>query len=51
MNEDAIDAVGLTRANLKLGGLVNRVDWSDRLPPWQFGALELMRNLAARRLL
>jgi fumarylacetoacetate (FAA) hydrolase family protein len=35
----------------KLGGLVNRVDWSDRLPPWQFGALELMRNLAARGLL
>ena len=35
----------------KLGTLVNRVDWSDRLPPWEFGALELMRNLAARGLL
>ncbi len=35
----------------KLGGLVNRVDNSDRVPPWEFGALELMRNLAARGLL
>jgi len=38
-------------ASAKLGGLVNRVDWSHRLPPWRFGALELMRNLAARGLL
>ncbi len=35
----------------KLGGLANRVDRSDRLPPWDFGVLELMRNLAARGLL
>ncbi len=35
----------------KLGGLINRVDRSDRLPPWEFGAMELMRNLAARGLL
>ena len=35
----------------KLGSLINRVDWSDRLPPWEFGILELMRNLAARGLL
>ena len=35
----------------KLGNLVNRVDRSDKLPPWEFGALELMRNLAARGLL
>lgn len=31
-----------------LGALVNRVDWSDRVPRWEFGTLELMRNLAAR---
>ncbi len=38
-------------ASPQLGGLVNLVDRSDRLPPWDFGALELMRNLAARGLL
>lgn len=31
-----------------LGTLVNRVDWSHRVPRWEFGTLELMRNLAAR---
>jgi fumarylacetoacetate (FAA) hydrolase family protein len=35
----------------KLGALVNRVDHSDRIPPWRFGARALMENLAARRLL
>ena len=35
----------------KLGALVNRVDHSDRIPPWQFGVRALMENLAARRLL
>jgi len=34
-----------------LGALVNRIDSSDRLPPWQFGAHALMRNLARRGLL
>ncbi|MGQ0663922.1 MAG: fumarylacetoacetate hydrolase family protein [Pseudomonadota bacterium] len=34
-----------------LGGLVNRVDTSDRIEPWTFGAAALMRNLAARGLL
>ena len=34
-----------------LGCLINRVDRSDRLPPWNFGALELMRNLSARGLI
>ena len=34
-----------------LGALVNRVNTSDRLPPWQFGAGALMRNLARRGLL
>ena len=34
-----------------LGALVNRVNRSDRIPPWEFGAGALMRNLAQRRLL
>ena len=35
----------------KLGMLVNRVDRSDRIAPWQFGIGALMRNLATRGLL
>lgn len=35
----------------KLGGLVNKVDFCDRLPPWTFGTGALMRNLAQRGLL
>ncbi|WP_341913505.1 fumarylacetoacetate hydrolase family protein [Ferrovibrio terrae] len=35
----------------KLGGLVNKVDFCDRLPPWAFGTGALMRNLAQRGLL
>jgi fumarylacetoacetate (FAA) hydrolase family protein len=35
----------------KLGALVNRVNLSDRIPPWTFGVRALMANLAARRLL
>ncbi|MHA1151577.1 MAG: fumarylacetoacetate hydrolase family protein [Alphaproteobacteria bacterium] len=34
-----------------LGSLVNRVDRSDRLPPWTFGARALMANLSARDLI
>ncbi len=34
-----------------LGCLINRVDRSDRLPPWNFGALEFMRSLSARGLI
>jgi fumarylacetoacetate (FAA) hydrolase family protein len=34
-----------------LGRLVNRVQRSDRCPPWTFGSVALMRNLAARGLL
>jgi fumarylacetoacetate (FAA) hydrolase family protein len=34
-----------------LGALVNRVDTSDRIAPWTFGAAALMRNLAKRGLL
>ena len=35
----------------RLGGLVNGVTRSDRIPPWQFGVGALMRNLAGRGLL
>ena len=35
----------------RLGRLVNTVDHADRIPPWDFGVLALMRNLAARQLL
>ena len=34
-----------------LGRLVNRINHTDRIPPWTFGIADLMRNLAARRLL
>jgi fumarylacetoacetate (FAA) hydrolase family protein len=35
----------------RLGTLVNRVNRTDRIAPWTFGAGALMRNLAARGLL
>ncbi len=35
----------------ELGALVNRVGFSDRIPRWEFGTGELMRNLAERGLL
>jgi fumarylacetoacetate (FAA) hydrolase family protein len=35
----------------ELGALVNRVERSDRIAPWTFGAGALMRNLAARCLI
>jgi fumarylacetoacetate (FAA) hydrolase family protein len=35
----------------KLGTLVNRVQHADRIAPWTFGAMALMRNLAERSLL
>ena len=41
----------VTVATPTLGALVNRVNHSDRIPPWTFGALALMQNLAARRML
>jgi fumarylacetoacetate (FAA) hydrolase family protein len=34
----------------RLGALVNRVNYSDRIPPWTFGTVALMKNLAARGL-
>lgn len=41
----------VTIASPRFGSLVNRVDRSDRIPPWTFGTSALMRNLAARGLL
>lgn len=38
-------------ASPRLGALVNRVDLSDRIPPWKFGLALLMQNLAHRGLL
>ena len=35
----------------ELGSLCNLVTTSDRAPPWRFGVLALMRNLAERGLL
>jgi fumarylacetoacetate (FAA) hydrolase family protein len=34
-----------------LGALVNRVNHSDRITPWSFGAATLMKNLARRQLI
>jgi fumarylacetoacetate (FAA) hydrolase family protein len=34
-----------------LGSLVNRVNHTDRVPPWTFGSVALMKNLAGRGLL
>ncbi|MFO1035779.1 MAG: fumarylacetoacetate hydrolase family protein [Geminicoccaceae bacterium] len=41
----------VTIASPKLGTLVNRVAQTDQVEPWTFGAMALMRNLAARGLL
>ena len=35
----------------RLGTLVNRVNYTDKIPPWSFGAQALFRNLAERGLL
>jgi fumarylacetoacetate (FAA) hydrolase family protein len=41
----------VTVASPKLGGLVNRVNHCDKIAAWTFGAVALMKNLAARRLI
>lgn len=41
----------VTIASPRLGALINRVDFCHAIPPWRFGIVELMRNLAARGLL
>lgn len=38
-------------ASPELGGLVNRVETCERVPPWTFGAGALLRNLNARGLI
>ncbi|TDK31332.1 fumarylacetoacetate hydrolase [Rhizobium deserti] len=43
------DVVEISTA--KLGRLINRVEHSDKCPPWSFGLSALMRNLAQRGLL
>lgn len=40
----------VTVSTPKLGGLVNRVNHSDKIAPWTFGSLALFKNLAARGL-
>lgn len=40
------DVVAISASSL--GTLVNRVDRTDRIPPWDYGAGALMRTLAAR---
>ena len=41
----------VTVATPALGALVNRVNYSDAILPWTFGAVALMKNLAHRGLL
>ena len=43
------DVVSVSTASL--GMLVNRVNLSDRVAPWNYGAVALMRDLARRGLL
>jgi fumarylacetoacetate (FAA) hydrolase family protein len=43
------DVVAVTTP--RLGALVNRVNHTDRIAPWTFGAVALMKNLARRGLL
>ena len=35
----------------RLGTLVNRVNHTDKIPPWNFGSQALFRNLGERGLL
>jgi fumarylacetoacetate (FAA) hydrolase family protein len=41
----------VTVSTPKLGALVNRVNHSDKVTPWTFGAAALMTNLSRRGLL
>ena len=40
----------VTISSPQLGKLVNRVNTSDKMPPWNFGIADLMNNLAHRHL-
>jgi len=35
----------------KLGALVNKVNFTDKVAPWTFGVTALMKNLAKRQLI
>ncbi|MBV9523590.1 MAG: fumarylacetoacetate hydrolase family protein, partial [Alphaproteobacteria bacterium] len=41
----------VTISSSRLGALVDRIAASDKLPPWRFGTMALMQNLARRRLI
>ena len=41
----------VTIRSARLGALVNRVNHTDKIPPWNFGTQALIRNLAERGLL
>ena len=41
----------VTIRSSRLGTLVNRVNHTDKIPPWSFGSQALFRNLAERNLL
>jgi fumarylacetoacetate (FAA) hydrolase family protein len=41
----------VTVSTPKLGTLVNRVNYTDKIAPWTFGISALMENLARRGLL
>ena len=41
----------VTIRSTALGALSNRVNYCDRIAPWTYGVMELMRSLAARGLL
>jgi fumarylacetoacetate (FAA) hydrolase family protein len=41
----------VTVASPAIGALINRVNHSDKIDPWTFGVVGLMRNLAARGLI
>jgi fumarylacetoacetate (FAA) hydrolase family protein len=43
------DVVAVTTP--RLGALVNRVNHTDKIAPWAFGTMALMKSLAARRLI
>jgi fumarylacetoacetate (FAA) hydrolase family protein len=43
------DVVAVTTP--RLGALVNRVNHTDKIAPWTFGVVSLMKNLAARELI
>jgi len=41
----------VTIATPKLGALVNKVNFTDKVAPWTFGLTALLKNLAQRKLI